>query len=197
MPRDEVADVQDSEIVAMLRERPEEGVRHLLQTHGSKIKWLLKDRFGDVLAEPDLAGVLNAAAFKVLQTVHAFDFSKGTLPGWFWRIAANMARNFLRGELRHAHQDLSYDPADQDRVPACLEDEPPPAKALENLRKAIKVLPDLQRKVVEADLASGDLANAKWLADRYSTTEASIYMARSRARENLRKTLSGRQQSED
>lgn len=192
MPRDGVADVQDSEIITLLRRQAEEGVQHLLQVHGPRVKWLLKDRFGDMLAEPDLAAVLNEATFKVFQTIQAFDSSRGTLRGWFWRIAANTARDLLRGELRHAHQDLKHDPGEDAREPACLEDEPRASRrAITDLQEAIKSLPHLQRKVIEADLASGDIASAAWLARRYSTTEASVYKARSRARDNLRKALLG------
>jgi RNA polymerase sigma factor (sigma-70 family) len=189
MPKHEVADVQDSEIVAMLAEHTEDGIRQLLQAHGPRVTWLLRDRFGHVLAEPDLAAVLNEATFKAFRAIGTFDGSKGTLRGWFWQIAANAARNMLRGELRHAHQELRYDPYEVGRRPACLEDEPPAIQALANLREAISSLPELQRKVIEADLASGDIASAAWLARSYSTTEASIYKARSRARENLRKAL--------
>jgi RNA polymerase sigma factor (sigma-70 family) len=197
MPSDEVDDVQDSEIVAMLAERTEDGIRQLLRAHGPRVKWLLRDRFGHVLVEPDLAAVLNEATFKAFRAIGTFDVSKGTLRGWFWQIAANAARNMLRGELRHAHQELRYDPYEDGRCPACLEDEPPPSQALADLREAISALPELQRKVIEADLASGDIASAAWLAGKFSTSEASIYKARSRARENMRKILRSGQRAKE
>jgi RNA polymerase sigma factor (sigma-70 family) len=199
MPRDEATEIRDSQIVAMLCAASEEGARLLLQVHGPRVKWLLKDRFGDVLAEPDLAAALNEAAFKAFRAIRTFDESKGTLGAWFWQIAANTARNILRGEIRHAHGDLAYDPYGPSRPPTSLADEDDPAadEMLQGLRDAIEALPDLQRKIIQADLASGDVASAAWLAERYGTTPASIYVSRGKAHENLRKTLLKRGHSQD
>lgn len=199
MTRDDATQTSDPEIVALLQDAGEDGLRQLLQVHGPRVNWLLKDRFGDVLAEPDLAAALNEAAYRAFRAIRTFDPAKGTLRGWFWRIAANAAHNLLRAESRHAHLDLTYDPYDQPRPPGSLEEDERPAssEALQDLQEAIEALPDLQRKVIRADLASGDVAGAAWLARKYATTEGSIYMARSRARENLRKALAGRKAFED
>lgn len=199
MPRDQASEVRDSQILALLCAGSEQGARQLLQVHGPRIKWLLLDRFGDVLAEPDLSAALNEAAFKAFRAIRTYDASKGALGAWFWQIAANAARNVLRGEIRHAHRDLAYDPHGPGRPPASLDDEDDPAarQMLQGLRDAIEALPDLQRKIIQADLASGDVASAAWLAERYGTTPASIYVSRSKAHENLRKALLSKSHSQD
>lgn len=199
MPRDEAIEVGDSQIVALLCAASEQGARLLLQVHGPRVKWLLHDRFGDILAEVDLAAALNEAAFKVFRAIRTFDACKGTLGAWFWQIAANTARNVLRGEIRHAHQALEHDPPGPDRAAASLDDGDAPAEseAVDGLREAISALPDLQRRIIQADLASGDVASAAWLAERYGTTQACIYVSRGKAHENLRKALLARGGSPD
>jgi RNA polymerase sigma factor (sigma-70 family) len=199
MPRDEAIEVGDSQIVALLCAASEQGARLLLQVHGPRVKWLLHDRFGDILAEPDLAAALSEAAFKAFRAIRMFDASKGTLGAWFWQIAANAARNVLRGEIRHAHQNLAHDPPGPARTAASLDDGDGPTgnETLDSLREAIEALPDLQRKIIQADLASRDVASAAWLAERYGTTPASIYVSRGKAHENLRKALVQRGHSQD
>lgn len=191
MPIEEAINVHDTEVVARLRTGSEEGVRQLLRDYGPKVLWLLKNRFGYILPDPDLEAVLNEATFKVFKSIRMFDASKGSLGAWYWRIAANTARDLLRNQSQQEHQRLSSDPCWHDRLPASLDEDSPSALArtLKDLHEAIDKLPDLQRKVIKADLDSGNIADAAWLAKRYSTTEASIYMSRSKGRQNLRMAM--------
>lgn len=188
MPMAEVTSVNDSEVVAKLRAGTEDGVRQLLRDYGPKVMWLLKNRFGYILPDPDLEAVLNEATFKVFKSIRMYDASKGSLGAWYWRIAANTARDLLRDQMAHVRLGLQSEPHWQDRPPAGLADDESPglARTLKDLHEAIARLPDLQRKVIKADLESGDIADAKCLAKKHSTTEASIYMSRSKARESLR-----------
>jgi len=61
---------------------------------------------------------------------------------------------------------------------------------LEDLHRAIKTLPPLQKAIIEADLAAGSgLADAGRLAEIHGTSMNSIYVSRSKARENLKKQV--------
>lgn len=198
MPRDEASVVDDAEIVAMLRAGGEEGLRQILRVYGPRVKWLLKDRFGDLLADLDAAAVLNEALLKVYTSIGMFDPSKGTLGTWFWRIAMNTARDLLRGQRRHRHEPLTEDPYEPGEPGESLaEEETMPAPVLRDLQEAIESLPDLQRSIIRADLACGGVAGAAWLARRYGTTESSIYVSRNKARENLRKAMRQRGHFQD
>ncbi len=179
--------VNDSAIVAQLRAGGDEGVRQLLRDHGPKVMWLLKSRFGYLLPEADIEALLNDATFKVFRSIRLFDPSKGSLVGWYWRIAANTARKLLHHQMRRGRLDLKADSYWQDRAPASLAEENPAlARTLKDLHEAIEQLPDLQRKIIGADLDSGDIADANCLARKYSTTVESIYVSRNKARQNLR-----------
>jgi RNA polymerase sigma factor (sigma-70 family) len=194
MPALEATSVNDSEVVAKLRTGQEDGVRQLLRDYGPKVMWLLRKRFGYLLPEPDIEAVLNDATFKVFKSIRMFDPAEGSLGGWYWRIAVNTARDLLRDQMAHVRLSLRSEPHWQDRPPAGLADDESPglARTLKDLHAAIDRLPDLQRKVIQADLDSGDLADAKWLARKFGTTEASIYMSRSKGRESLRLAMIGR-----
>ena len=122
MVTDEATRIQDVGIAAMLRAGSEDGLRQLLRVYGPRIKWLLKDRFGDFLPDPDLSAVLNEAILKVFTAIAMFDRSRGSLGTWFWLIAANTARDMIRRELRHVHRDLEQDPCEPGRQPASIDD---------------------------------------------------------------------------
>ena len=190
MTKDGSCMVDDAEIVTLLRAGSEEGVHQLLRTHGRRIKWLLKEKYGEVLADLDVAAVLNETVLKVFTLIGRFDSARGRLDRWVWQIATNIARDMLRSEMKHAHDSLQYDPAEQESPAESPEEEASlSGQVLQDLPEAIRDLPDLQRKIIKADLASGGLAGASWLATRLATTEGSIYVSRSKARDSLRKAM--------
>ena len=63
---------------------------------------------------------------------------------------------------------------------------------LQTLRDCIAQLPRMQRKVIEADLRSGSVADAGELAETLGTTKNSVYVTRSGARKALRRALTER-----
>ncbi len=191
MTIDEIGKADDWRIAGMLADKSEPGLRLLLEVHGPRVLWLLRDRFGGVLAEPDLLGVLNDAAWKAFEAGAQYDPAKGTLGGWFWLIAANAARDAIRSEVRHSHAPMDYDPPDEVRPPASLDepDDPSRQRLMKDLDEAVEGLPDLQRRILQADLVAGDTASAAILAERFGTSEASIYVSRNKARAALRDEL--------
>ena len=57
------------------------------------------------------------------------------------------------------------------------------------LRSCIRELPALQRKIIRADLLTGDVADAGELARLFDTTRNSIYVSRFAARKNLKAAM--------
>ena len=178
-------------IAALLVSDPEQGLRRLLAAHAGKVRWLLRNRFGDVLNDADLAAVLNEATFRVYRSIRTFDPGKGSLGTWFWSIARNTARDMIRGEAPHAHLELNCDDCGHTRGCDGRQEKTDSATAcmLSDLQHAIDALPQLQRRIIQADLAAGDVADAEFLASRFNTTKASIYTSRSRARATLREAM--------
>jgi len=183
--------IGDDEIAALLVSNPEQGVRRLLTAYAGRVRWLLKNRFGDVLNDADLAAVLNEATFRVFRSIRTFDLGKGGLGTWFWSIARNTARDVIRGEVRHAHLELNCELCSQTRGCDGRQQAVDPGNAhmVRDLEQAIDALPELQRRIIQADLAAGDVADAGFLARRFGTTKASIYTSRSKARTTLREAM--------
>jgi RNA polymerase sigma factor (sigma-70 family) len=191
MTQDQTAKADDGQIAGMLADKSELGLRLLLDVHGPRVLWLLRERFDQVLAEPDLLAVLNDAAWKAFEAGAQYDPARGTLGGWFWLIAANAARDAIRSEVRHAHAPMDYDPPDEVRPPASLDepDDPSRQRLLKDLDEAVEALPDMQRRILRADLAAGDTTSAAILAESFGTSEASIYVSRNKARAAVRDEL--------
>jgi RNA polymerase sigma-70 factor (ECF subfamily) len=181
--------VDDIDIVLMMMEGDPEGVRWLLRKYGSKVKAGLRCEFGHVLAAPELEEALNRGAFNAFRAAQSYDESRGSLRTWFYAIARNAARDILRSEERHQAEPLEHDPPWEPE----REDEPPidPRKdrLVRDLMEAVEALPRLQRAIIEADLASGEKADAKRLAQVHGSTVNTIYVSRSQAMQKLREAM--------
>jgi DNA-directed RNA polymerase specialized sigma24 family protein len=108
-------------------------------------------------------------------------------------IARNAALAIVRREMRMRERviaDLS-----EYRAPQVEDDAPPMSAATSGfiaaLRSCIGKLPKMQRSVIEADLQTGEVAEADVLAERLNTTKNSIYVSRSVARKSLKRCLAG------
>ena len=188
----------DAEIVRLVSERNAGGLRLLLAAHGSCARGHLRRSLGSTMSEQDLDDALGRASFQVWRRIESFDANKGSLRAWFLRIARNAGVEVLRERQRLPWEiagdgvdHLPAPTADRDEDPAVLT--PAPARAfLETLRQCIDALPRMQRQIIQADLRSGDVADAGELAKTLHTTRNTVYVTRSNARKALRKALSER-----
>ena len=186
--------VHDSDIALMMREGAPEGARWLLQKYGGQVKAGLRCEFRHILADPEIDEALNTGALKTFRAARQYDESRGSLRGWFYKIARNAARDILRGEQRHQAVPLEFDPPSHVEVEAQEDEHGPPEhnKLSHDLKEAVAALPPLQRAIIEADLASGGTADAKRLAQAHGTTVNTIYVSRSHAMRKLREEMQRR-----
>lgn len=190
----------DAEIVRSLMDRKDRGLQMLLHKHGGTIRKLLKRSMANQLGESELDDVMSTAAFHSWKRADSFDPDRGTLRAWFYVIARNAALDVLRDRASrswqqteehldlHAATDKAADGTADDNGAEAAEPPPPPT-FVAALQQCIRKLPRLQRGIIEADLRSGDVANATELARRYRTSVNSIYVSRSNARKALRRGL--------
>jgi len=181
----------DAEIVRLLREREGGGLRLLLVTHGSRTRTALKKRFAGQLSEAEIDEALNIATYNAWRKVHTFDASRGSLRAWFFVIAHNAGYEIVRERQRRRDREVRGFDLDRLESPVVLTPVPPRA-FLDTLRECIDALPRLQRRIIEADLQSGDTADAAELAKVLHTTKNSVYVSRSAARKALRRALGER-----
>ena len=104
-------EIDDDALILRMLDKDETALEEILYVYGPKVMGFLRKSFGDALNEPELHETFNRAAFNLWRFADRFKPERGSLRGWFIRIARNAAIGVLRGETRHLAKDLEYDPA--------------------------------------------------------------------------------------
>src|SRR5690606_36270429 len=162
--RPAASDDGDADILALFAAADDGGLKLLLERHGAAVRTAVGKHFWGrrALTTLELDDVMNAACMLVWQHRDDYRPDRGTLHGWLYMVALNAARLLVRSRQRWIGKTSGHDLG---LVPA-----PPPGQPLralpflELLRECIAKLSPQQRQVLEADLAAGGLADAKWLA---------------------------------
>jgi DNA-directed RNA polymerase specialized sigma24 family protein len=184
-----VDQVTDAEIIRRIKASDHDGMRALLARHGPTVLAFLVKRHGHHVA----AEALNRASLIVwLHAITKYDESrKGSLCGWFMRIAQNKAIDIRRRESRKSFAklefDTSYDPSES--VPQQYET-PDQTKEREQrdgaLNGFISKLPRVQQTITLVDMAdSSGEADVETIRDALANpaaSQGSIYTARCKAR---------------
>ena len=185
----------------------DEGVLEvILRTHGPPILALLRQRFVGPLTATDFEDVLAAALFRIWQYRERFDPALASLRVWFFRIAANIARDVLKHGWHKARQlELSVEPMQlaevmdrrqsqresgngEDHDSAITQRIPS-----EQLRELLALLPENQRRIVLADADSRDgLVASHDLAQELGIPQSTVRVYRRRALERLRREIEQR-----
>jgi DNA-directed RNA polymerase specialized sigma24 family protein len=184
-------EVTDTEIVRLLKAKNSKGLQLLLQKHAGRARFQLRQEFGGRMDCTELDGVINHAAYQAWSRVETFDANRGELGAWFFVIARNYSRTVCKQDQHRAHGLEGMDPgASLHSGPAeGVEPSSQPDRFALGLRECIAQLPRMQQQVIQADLRSGDVANAAELAAEFKTSTNSIYVSRSNARKALKKGL--------
>lgn len=160
----------------------------MLELYGPVARGYLKKRYGHVLCDVDIMEVLTNATSRAWQYGDSYDPSR-TLKSWFLRIVQTQAIDMIKENMEH--RAVTFDPQRHDRPDVC--DGPisvTTKQLIDALDRCIEKLEGKQKAIVQADLATDDVASAAWLAEKLGTTANSIYVSRNKARENLRKCIS-------
>lgn len=180
---------EDEDIVLLLLDRCPEGIKRLLAVHGPRVKGALQGsihkKTGIVLEEYEIEeDVLLRGAFRAFESIQTFDERKGQLVGWFFRVCYNAAIDMLR---ERKGDSVPEEIAIQlTRTLSTEEPSPQQKKRLKVLEELIDALPELERKIVRADLAVGGRVCAVELAARFGSTKGSILASRSKALRRIR-----------
>jgi RNA polymerase sigma factor (sigma-70 family) len=197
MEEGSVVEATDAEIAILMMERDEEGLRLLFRKHGPKVKGWLKQRYRHVLAELETDEALNVAAYKCWKSADSYDERRGSLGGWFLRIAQNAAIDILRQETRQRLKSIEYDPGDdsagsESGEPDTPDGGPKDSPLREDFRAVVEELPALQKAIIKADLAANGVASAGRLAEIHGTSLNSIYVSRNKARDAIKRKMMAR-----
>ena len=105
------AQIDDEELALRMMEGDESALVTALKAYGPKIKGYLRNQFGDHLDKSERDYVFQTSLVKFWNRISTYDTSKGSLRGWWIRIARNSALDHIRGEERFKAEELD-DPAD-------------------------------------------------------------------------------------
>lgn len=187
-----------------LRDGDESVLEAVLRTDGPAVRGLLRQKFGGMLNAADFEDILAAALFRVWKYRERFDPGRASLRVWFYRIAANVARDLLRYGWQKARQmevpcepivlasviDDGHHDVDHD------ETNPPDGNSTamkRDLREVLDLLPDAQRKIVMADAASRDgKVSSQQLSSELGIPAATVRVYRRRAIDRLRTEMDRR-----
>lgn len=159
----------------------------LLELYGPLAQGYVKKRYGHVLCDSDIMAVLTNAASRAWQYGESYDPSQ-SLKSWFLKIVQNQTFDLLKDKTDHRGMAFNLDRHDRPEVGDELIDKKTKQR-IEALERCIEKLEGRQKAIIQADLATDDVASAAWLAEKLGTTANSIYVSRSKARENLRKCV--------
>lgn len=180
----------DAELGRLLPLPDGSGLRRLLREHGSTVERGLQLRFGKMLTDNEIEEVMSVAIYRAWRSAHGYEPAKGGVGEWFFVIAKRAVAEVMRRRQRGDHVVTD---AELDRLPEPERLIPRPQPSfLEALRECVASLPGKQRRIIEADLRCGDVADASELAAELATSKESIYVLRCVARKTLRKALVAR-----
>jgi DNA-directed RNA polymerase specialized sigma24 family protein len=179
----------DETLLLRMMEKDEAALAEVLRRYGPRVQGFLRARFGDVLRDPERREVLNVAAFSLYRFAERFKAGKGTLRGWFFKIARNAAISFLRGEKRHTAQELEYEPAydpAEDHPDDCPDVDSKEHKRLKELDNIIfSKLTGFEQIVAINDFKAGGDADSERLAALHGKTLNNVYATRSKVKKKI------------
>ena len=93
--------IDDEELALRMMEGDESALIMALKTFGPKVRGFLRRQFGNQLDDSERDYVFQTALVKFWKGISTYDTTKGSLRGWWIRIARNTAIDHIRGEKRY------------------------------------------------------------------------------------------------
>lgn len=192
MANEPLSNSEQLQVVSQMMEGDAEGLRHLLEAYGSRVKWLLRrGQLGDVLSSHDADTVLWLSGQKVFKRAASYDQRLGTLGGWFYTIAFHTAVDLVRRNVGRPTLPLDIDPVDEQREPACVAEDDNDL-VVEDLLACVEKLGETQQRIAKADLLAGGEANASELARKLGIKIQDVYSYRNKYKKALLKRMKAR-----
>ena len=99
--QDPLAQVDDEDLALQMMEGDQDALRAAIKAYGPKVKGYLRKQFGDQLDQSERDYVFQQSLINFWERIRTYDTNKGSLRGWWIRIARNAAIDHIRGEKRH------------------------------------------------------------------------------------------------
>ncbi len=113
--QDPLPQVDDEDLALRMMEGDQEALRAALKVYGPKVKGYLRKQFGKQLDDHERDYLFQRSLIKFWNKISTYDTSKGSLRGWWIRIARNQALDHIKGvenyRSKYKAEELD-DPAD-------------------------------------------------------------------------------------
>jgi RNA polymerase sigma factor (sigma-70 family) len=185
-------------LAARLSNGDETVLEEITRAYAPAVRALLGKKYRGLQNAEDLEDVLAIALFRLWQGRRHYQPEKSSLPVWFFRIAENVVRDVLRSGWHRARQrevvpeDLGpwdAQPSIESHAADHLAD-PRARRRLEDVREVLAGLPEVQQRIIWADVFSpDDVADSATLARELNLSAGAVRVYRKRALDAIRSEM--------
>lgn len=181
---------EDNALIARIRAQEPRALLDLAERFQGQIVGYLRKHYGDIMDQEDIADAFEQGLTKVWQYAHAFGRRPGTLKSWFMTICQHEAFDVITGKKERKQVEFELEWHDRreecDDEELCEEEQ----QELDDLHRAIAMLPKQQHDIIVADMMSPEgRASDKQLAKILATTENAVAQSRIRGKANIAKYM--------
>jgi len=193
MPEQEpLIQMDDEELALRMMEGDESALVLALKSYGPKVRGFLRRQFGDQIDDSERDFVFQRALVKFWRKISTYDTRKGSLRGWWIRIAHNTAIDHIRGEKKYKAEELN-DPAD-DNHEECgdveLPEDSKESKRLERIHDFIhNKLVGIEKTVALNCFAIGGDPDIVRLAAKLGKTRSYVDTVKSKVKKKIRDAI--------
>lgn len=138
--RKEDDDMEDNDLLHLLKSEPETGVAQFLEQYASIIYSIVAGRTRGVASEEDIEECVSDIVFEIYQKANTIDLEKGSLQAWTSVVARNRAINLFKKKARERDR---TGPAENLELQACTTDSEQSVINADERRRLLEAVKDL------------------------------------------------------
>ena len=196
-------ELQD-EIALKIFEDDESALSDILLNYAPPIISIMTKKFKDQLNEQDIEDIVSISLMKFWNKRQSYDDKKGTIKAFFYIIAENTAKDYLRlGWYKAKQKEVILEKEYIEQSLVCEEHtnqlnhdtdcDEPSDETTKAIRQALDELPEIQRKIILADTMAGcEISSAELGKQLGGIPATTIRVYRKRAKEALYQAMKKR-----
>lgn len=182
--------MNDTELLHLLRDNPEQGCRHLIEQYSGIVLAVVRRKLGGVCTREDMEELSSDILFSVWQMRDRIAEEKGTLRGLVVTVAGRRCIDWYRAQTNKPERH-SLDTAERviPNVALTPEEAAVTAEQKQTMMEAINTLNETDREILIRKYYCGETAAE--IAERLSMRTGTVEMRISRAKQKLRTMIGG------
>ena len=189
-PGSEVMDVTDTDLLAVLREHPEQGCRYLLEEYTGMVLAVCRKKLGGCCTDEDIEELAGDILFEFYQKREQLSADRGSIRGLLAVMAGRRCIDFYRAR-RSRTEPQPLDSTEETYADAAEspEEHMLSAERRRTLLAAVAALGEPDKEIIISKYYYGETSAE--IADRLSMRTGTVEMRLSRARQKLKAMLGG------